>query len=126
MEILNLPESGVDSMVIIRNGYMIAEFYREPFNSTTTHKINSCTKSFTSALMGIAIDKGLIKNVNQPVLPYFDEVENADPNASFITIEDLLTMRSGFEWNYGTGFKESNRICSIQTNFRNSWYRLPL
>jgi len=118
IKVMELPESGVESMVIIRNGFIIAEFYREPFDSTTPHRINSCTKSFTSALIGIAIDEGLIKNENQPVLPFFDEVENVDPKAAEITIKDLLTMQSGFEWKNNVPFFEQNdeRLYQLQMN----------
>lgn len=129
LEFMNLPESGVDSMVIIRNGYIIAEFYREPFDSTTTHRMNSCTKSFTSALVGIAIDEGLIKNVNQPVLSYFDEVDYAEDKVEKITIKDLLTMRSGFLWRNTLDYYDSNndgRIFQHQDDQLNFAFTRPV
>ncbi|MBN2511225.1 MAG: serine hydrolase, partial [Spirochaetales bacterium] len=58
-KLMDLPKSAINSMVVIRNGYIIAEYYRQPYTKETRHMINSSTKSFTSALMGIAIDEGI-------------------------------------------------------------------
>ena len=55
----------IDSVVIVKNGYLIGEFYSNNTNEHTLSNIYSVTKSFTSALVGIAIDKGYIKNEKQ-------------------------------------------------------------
>ena len=52
----------IDSVVIVKNGYLIGEFYSNNTNEHTLSNIYSVTKSFTSALVGIAIDKGHIKS----------------------------------------------------------------
>ena len=52
----------IDSVVIVKNGYLIGEFYADKNNEETIGNIYSVTKSFTSALVGIAIDKGHIKS----------------------------------------------------------------
>ncbi|GAH81313.1 unnamed protein product, partial [marine sediment metagenome] len=59
----------------------------------------SVTKSFTSTLIGIAINEGYIESVAEPVLEFFPErtIANVDANKEGMTLEDLLTMRSGFE-----------------------------
>ena len=61
------------------------------------HVIHSNTKSITSALVGIALDKGYIKSVNQPVIEFFPEktIANLDAQKRSITLEHLLTMASG-------------------------------
>ena len=55
----------IDSVVIVKNGYLIGEFYSNNTNEYTLSNIYSVTKSFTSALVGIAIDKGHIRSEEQ-------------------------------------------------------------
>ena len=70
------------------------------FNSDTLHNSASVTKSFTSALIGISIDQGFIRGVDEQVFVYFPEYTHlSDDQKGSITIEDLLTMTSGLEWN---------------------------
>jgi len=70
------------------------------FDRNTRHNTHSATKSFTSALAGIAIDKGFIQGVDDKIFDYFlDYSELLDEQKEKITVEHLLTMSSGFEWN---------------------------
>ena len=89
----------IHSLLIIRNGYIVTDAYFEPFTQGSVHDTASVTKSFTATLVGIAIDEGYIENVQQPVLDFFPDrtVANVDANKEAMTVEDLLTMRSGFE-----------------------------
>lgn len=89
----------VDNITIIRNGYLIMDAYVYPFQKNTKHVIHSNTKSITSALVGIALDKGYIKSVNQPVLEFFPEttIANLDAQKRSITLAHLLTMASGLD-----------------------------
>jgi CubicO group peptidase (beta-lactamase class C family) len=91
--------SQVDSLMIIRNGYLIAEVYFYPFTKGSKHDIASVTKSFTSTLTGIAIDKGYISNVGKYVLDFFPDrtIANLDAKKRAMTLEHLLTMQTGFE-----------------------------
>jgi len=71
---------------------------------TERHLVHSTTKSFTSSLVGIAIDEGLMGGVEDRVVPYFPEYQPlSEPSAEkdAMTLEDLLTMRSGLEWQEG-------------------------
>jgi CubicO group peptidase (beta-lactamase class C family) len=89
------------SVVVIRNGYKVFENYFESFiDENSTHFLYSVTKSFTSALIGICIDKGYIDNTSQTLLSFFPEytITNIDERRERITIEHLLTMRSGLAW----------------------------
>jgi CubicO group peptidase (beta-lactamase class C family) len=88
----------IHSLLIIRNGYIVTDAYFYPFAPDALHELMSATKSFTSSLIGIAIDKGYIEGVEQPVLDFFPErtVANLDANKEAMTLENLLTMRSGF------------------------------
>ncbi len=85
------------SLLVIRNGHIVADAYFYPFPRGSKHDVASVTKSFTSTLVGIAIDKGYIKSVKQRVLEFFPErtVANVDANKKAMTLKDLLTMTSG-------------------------------
>ncbi len=87
----------IHSMLIIRYGYVVADVYFYPFTPNTLHDLASCTKSFTSTLVGIAIDKGYIKSVQQSVLNLLQgrEVANVDARKKAMTLANLLTMSSG-------------------------------
>ena len=64
------------------------------------HNLASVTKAITSALVGIAIDNGFIKDVNEKVYSFFPEYSQLnDEEKDRITLEHLLTMTSGLEWN---------------------------
>jgi CubicO group peptidase (beta-lactamase class C family) len=93
----------IDSVLVVRNGYIVAEKYYAPDTIDTQHVLYSCTKSFISALIGIAIEDGYIENVNQPVLSFFPDhvFENVEARKEAMALEDLLTMRSGLAWNEG-------------------------
>ncbi len=90
----------VHSVAVIRNGYLVMEAYREFYNADTLNTIYSCTKSFTSALVGIAMEQGYIDNLDQPILSYFPDYTFAhlDAQKQAITLENLLTMSAGLEW----------------------------
>ena len=89
----------IDSVLVIRNGYIVLEAHSYPRDAADPHNIYSCSKSVTSALVGIAIDKGFIKSVKQPVLGFFPEhvANNLDADKEAMTLEHLLTMSSGLD-----------------------------
>ena len=94
-------------VVIVRNGYIVAETYYPPYDQDTRHELYSCTKSFISALVGIAIaesaPEGALEEVDEPALACFPthDFANTDTSKSAMTIEHLLTMTSGLDWSEG-------------------------
>ncbi|MFQ5931808.1 MAG: serine hydrolase domain-containing protein [Nitrospiraceae bacterium] len=88
------------SVLIIRNGYMVVEAYFGNCRKTKLIRISSVTKSITSALVGIALDKGYIDGVHQGILDFFPEktVSNPDLRKQAMTLEHLLTMTTGLNW----------------------------
>lgn len=86
------------------------------WDSNMLHRIMSCTKSFTSACIGIAIEKGYIDNVHQSIFDYLpDHQDYNTENKHNITLEHLLTMTSGLAWNewnapHGTSANDIDRI----------------
>ncbi|MEQ8206525.1 MAG: serine hydrolase, partial [Woeseia sp.] len=76
------------------------------YQGTDLHTIQSVTKSINAAAFGIAIDEGFIEGTDAPILPFFDdyEIDKSDPRKERITINDLLTMRTGIAWDDEGGF----------------------
>ncbi len=89
----------IDSLVIVRNGYIITEAYFSG-NKDSLRALYSCTKSVTSALVGAAIDDGYIKDVDMKLLDIYPDmkIKNNNTLKKQITLEHLLTMSSGFDW----------------------------
>ncbi len=93
---------GIDSIQIIRYGYLGYEYYSEYYNHSEVHLLWSCTKSVLSILIGIAHTEGFISNLDEPILNIFTErtFANLDSRKEAITIRHLLKMQSGLEWSY--------------------------
>ena len=87
------------SLLIVRNGYLVSEMYVYPYSAGQVHFIASVTKSVIGALVGIAIQKGDIKDIQQPLFSLLPDqgVANLDEQKKAITLEDLLTMTSGLD-----------------------------
>ena len=94
----------VDSMVVVRNGTLVAEGYFNGYGQESLHDLRSTGKSFTSALTGIAVEQGLM-TVNDPIsqhIPDFDRHDHMDARKRAITVKNLLDMASGLDcddWN---------------------------
>lgn len=88
----------VDSLLIVRNGYIVVEANK--LNIETLYPIYSSTKSFTSAIIGIALSKGYINSIDQSISEFFPELFQRNINSlkASINIKDLLTMSCGFDW----------------------------
>ncbi|MFX0184818.1 MAG: serine hydrolase domain-containing protein [Candidatus Hodarchaeota archaeon] len=105
----------IDSLLIIRHGYLVIEEYpnleeylsHTQSNQDNMHSLYSATKSFTSALIGIAIEKGYIDNISLKVVDFFPEVmiENLDSRKKNMTLHHLLTMTTGFEWTGNSAYE---------------------
>jgi CubicO group peptidase (beta-lactamase class C family) len=116
LEVIWDQEIKIDSVLVVRNGYVVMDAYGYPRQERDSPNIRSCSKSVTSALIGIAIDKGHIKGVNQPVLDFFPErvAKNLNDDKKAMTLENLLTMSSGLDcrdnWRYRwRGIQEMKR-----------------
>jgi CubicO group peptidase (beta-lactamase class C family) len=103
------------SLLVSWRGTIVAEHYAAGVRATQLANIKSAAKSIIAALVGIAIDRGLIKSIREPIATYFPELrQDPDRRKQNITIEDLLTMRSGLEStsgrNYGAWVKSGNWV----------------
>jgi CubicO group peptidase (beta-lactamase class C family) len=86
------------SLLVIKDGYLIAEAYFNEGSINQKDRLQSVTKSFTSALVGIALDQGYLTSVDQKMMDFFPELADqiTDPRKEQITIRDLLQMRAGY------------------------------
>lgn len=89
---------GVDTATVIRNGHVIAHAAVDGYRDGELHIVHSVTKSIVSTLIGLTIDEGYLESVDQRVLDVFDDRDaaNNDARKEQMTIEDLLTMTTGF------------------------------
>lgn len=87
----------ISSLLVSQHNEIIAEEYFGTMHAGRGHNIKSASKSILSILTGIAIDQGYLEGVDQTIEEFFPEyfAANPDPVKESITIEDLLTMRSG-------------------------------
>jgi CubicO group peptidase (beta-lactamase class C family) len=112
-ELINNLDHRIHSILVVKNGKLVFEeyfpgiaFYHgayTQFDRETGHNLASVTKSFTSALIGLAIRHGFIPDVNRKVFDFFPEyagLRNAEKDR--ITIKHLLTMTSGLQWDEDT------------------------
>jgi CubicO group peptidase (beta-lactamase class C family) len=87
------------SMLIARRGKLVFERYFNRAHRDSLHLIFSCSKSFTSALIGIAIDQGLIADVNESLYSFFPKYDSLrTPQKDSILLYHALTMTDGMDW----------------------------
>jgi len=86
------------SLLVIKNGYLIAEDYFNEGSVDQKDRLQSVTKSYTSALVGIALEQGCLSSVDQKLLDFFPKVAGkiTDPRKEQITIRNMLEMRAGY------------------------------
>lgn len=137
---INNGEYGlIDRFMVIQNDELLADFKYEQnyetivqkydttnhqynFNSTDwhpyykqseLHTLQSVTKSITSILFGIALDLNADYTVVNEAIPLLNgyDIDFQDKRKQNISIEDLLTMRSGLQWNEETDHNDTTNDC---------------
>jgi CubicO group peptidase (beta-lactamase class C family) len=135
-------ERNVHAVLVARHGALVFEAYfsgndehwgqavREvAFDLETKHDERSVTKSVVGLVVGIAIDRGWIKGVDEPVLSFFPEyAELRTPDKDRITLRHLLTMSAGLKWHeYGISYADDanseNRMDAPPTPIATCWSR---
>lgn len=97
------------SLLILKNGYLIAEKYFNGMTANDAARTASVTKSITSALAGIAIRENFITGPEHKLKDFFPEIDwgSTDPRKSLITVEQILQMRSGYPWEEFDGYLDT-------------------
>ncbi|MBN2001544.1 serine hydrolase [candidate division KSB1 bacterium] len=117
-QIRNTSIPNIHSVLIIKNGKLILEEYFYGYNQKRLHRVHSVTKSFTSALIGIAIDNGYIKNMDSEIYTFFTDygglswIKNKYP----ISIQHALSMTSGLLWRPITSDEKPDIIAMYESD----------
>lgn len=90
----------IAGLIVLRNGEALYENYFNGFSDDSAFHVFSVTKSVISALIGIAIDKGYIKSLDQKVMDFFPDYKpkRGEKTAQCVTIRDMLTMTTPFKY----------------------------
>ena len=88
----------IDSLLIVRNGYVVLDAYFSPYDCTFPHDMASVTKSVMTTLIGIAVDQGKLR-LDQTMVSFFPDrtIANLDDSKRSITVRDLVSNRNGME-----------------------------
>ena len=87
------------SILVMKNGKLILEEYFDAYSAEDLHMLQSCTKSISSLLVGIAIDKGFIKDVEMKIPEFFPELsEKLNKEWGKVSLKNLLKMSAGVNW----------------------------
>lgn len=106
----------INRVLLYQSGSILADLYYNGFDEKSRNVIKSVAKSILSVGTGIALDKGLLKSLDEPIcqwIPQFNE--GRDPSHRSITVGHLLTMTSGIFWNGGVHYH-----CPMMTQMRRS------
>ncbi|WP_128896071.1 serine hydrolase domain-containing protein [Longirhabdus pacifica] len=93
----NLP---MDGLIVVKDGYIIAEKYGNNYTIDDFHEVHSITKTVTSAILGTVMRDGIIKSTEEYVFDYLDEspLTSMKEEKSNLTIKHFLTMTSGIDF----------------------------
>lgn len=118
----------IHSVLMIQNNTLVIEQYYNNWDKNRLHILASNTKSFNSFLIGVAIEKGFIKDVDQNMLDFFPEYEilKKDRLKNKITIKDLLTMTAGFLWDEQSLSPEDPNNMGRQMDKTDNWLKSSL
>ncbi|MCP4654441.1 MAG: serine hydrolase [bacterium] len=117
------------SLLIVRHGHLVLEEYFHGWDADNLHTLQSVTKSFTSALVGIAIEQGAIRGVEEKVLDFFPEakgIENLDDRKRAMRLEDLLTMRSGTDYHEGPSGSPHDQLNRLPRGWDRFYLNRPM
>lgn len=114
------------ALVIVRKGYLIADEYLAGWTPDSVHTEQSVSKSVMSLITGIAIGRGDVRSVDQPLvelLGSYAPIANLDDRKRALTVRDVLTMRTGLDWN-----EDSYPGSPLETlnNLRSDWIRFVI
>lgn len=103
---------GAGALLIVRNDTILLEQYFGNFSKLSPSNIFSVTKAVTSLLCGIAVDEGYI-SISTPITEYIPELQDADPLFKRLTIEHLLDMRTGLDFEESYGWNPFSKMTKL-------------
>ncbi|MGY3450772.1 serine hydrolase domain-containing protein [Bradyrhizobium sp. USDA 4353] len=92
-----------DSLLIARHGKIVLDASYAPYNADEPHIINSSTKAVVATLIAMLLKDGVLDSLDHPVLDFFKDlkIDNVDARKQALTVQHLLNMTSGFDWDEG-------------------------
>ncbi|MEO0576228.1 MAG: serine hydrolase, partial [Pseudomonadota bacterium] len=124
-----LREPYIHSLHIAHRGKLVLDEYYHGHHRDMTHDSRSAGKSLTSALLGIALHRGLADSIDQPVYDILGGVSNyanPDPRKSRLTLRHLITMSSGLDCDDGDYDSPGNEDVMQNQQAQPDWYRYTL
>ncbi|AKN30041.1 beta-lactamase [Clostridium carboxidivorans P7] len=99
-KIVNSSYNNTAGIIVLKDGKTLYENYFNGYTAASTLHVFSVTKSIISILIGIAIDKGYIKSIDQKVLNFFPdyEVKRGEKTIQNVTLKDMLTMTAPYKY----------------------------
>lgn len=95
---MTTPKTDIHSIMIMRHGNVVAETYPKPFSAEYKHTLFSCSKTFVSAAVGIAIGENKLRLSDRVATYFIGELpDSISDNLANMTVRDLLTMSSGIQ-----------------------------
>lgn len=106
----------MNSFMLVRHGYVVAEGWWAPYDRDTPHVLYSLSKSFTSTAVGFAIAEGKL-NLDDQVIKFFPDEAPADPSANMraMRVRDLLRMNTGNQFEAPIGVGEITKQTWVKT-----------
>lgn len=103
---------GDGALLIVRNDTILLEQYYGSFSKLSPSNIFSITKAITALLCGIAVDEGYMA-LTDPVTKYITELNSADPLFNELTVEHLLDMRTGIDFQESYGWNPFSKMAKL-------------
>ncbi|WP_261830608.1 serine hydrolase domain-containing protein [Inconstantimicrobium mannanitabidum] len=99
-KIINSSYNNTAGIIVLKNGKPVYEKYYNGYTATNNLHVFSVTKSIISILIGIALDKGYIKSINQKVLDFFPDyaVKGGERTIQDVTLKDMMTMTAPYKY----------------------------
>jgi len=99
-KIINNSYNNTAGIIVLKNGKTLYENYFNEYTAASTVHVASVTKSIFSALIGIAIEKGYIKSIDQKVLDFFPDyiIGRGESTIQSVTIRNMLTMTAPYKY----------------------------
>jgi CubicO group peptidase (beta-lactamase class C family) len=119
----------IQSILVARHGKLALEEYFYGFDRERTHDTRSSAKTLTGTLVGIALDHGAKFGLDSPVYPLFTQYQgyaNPDPRKQKITVQDLLTMDSGYACDDNDDDSPGNEDTMQGQSKQPDWYKYTL
>lgn len=106
-KIINNDYSNIAGIVVLKDGKTLYENYFNECTATSRIHVYSVTKSIISILIGIAIDKGYIKSINQKILDFFPDyiIKRGEKTIQNVTLKNLLTMTAPYKYKFAPYIK---------------------